>query len=90
MKYDCQLAGVSARPPDRVELIDAGSLGYGTGGPTASPSAEAGKLPSPNHCESRDFLLVFTNLSLSKRVEYANKYDIYIDRSGYWARGASR
>ena len=31
MKYsDRQLAGLSARPPDRVELIDAGSLGYGT------------------------------------------------------------
>ena len=26
-----QLAGLSARPPDRVELIGAGSLGYGTG-----------------------------------------------------------
>ena len=25
------LAGLSARPPDRVELIGAGSLGYGTG-----------------------------------------------------------
>ena len=36
MKYsDRQLAGLSAGPPDRVELIDAGSLGYGTG-PTAS------------------------------------------------------
>ena len=32
MKYrDRQLAGLSARPPDRVELIGAGSLGYGTG-----------------------------------------------------------
>ena len=32
MKYsDRQLAGLSTRPPDRVELIDAGSLGYGTG-----------------------------------------------------------
>jgi len=28
---DRHLAGLSARPPDRVELIDAGSLGYGTG-----------------------------------------------------------
>ena len=25
------LAGLSASPPDRVELIGAGSLGYGTG-----------------------------------------------------------
>ena len=32
MKYsDRHLAGLSARPPDRVELIGAGSLGYGTG-----------------------------------------------------------
>ena len=32
MKYsDHHLAGLSARPPDRVELIGAGSLGYGTG-----------------------------------------------------------
>ena len=32
MKYsDHQLAGLSARPPDRVELNGAGSLGYGTG-----------------------------------------------------------
>jgi len=32
MKYsDRHLAGLSARPPDRVELIDTGSLGYGTG-----------------------------------------------------------
>ncbi|EOD34985.1 hypothetical protein EMIHUDRAFT_228023 [Emiliania huxleyi CCMP1516] len=32
MKYsDRHLAGLFARPPDRVELIDAGSLGYGTG-----------------------------------------------------------
>jgi len=33
MKYsDRHLAGLSARPPDRVELTDgAGSLGYGTG-----------------------------------------------------------
>jgi len=31
-KYsDRHLAGLSARPPDRVELISAGSLGYGTG-----------------------------------------------------------
>ena len=31
-KYsDRHLAGLSARPPDRVELIGAGSLGYGTG-----------------------------------------------------------
>ena len=32
MKYsDRHPAGLSARPPDRVELIGAGSLGYGTG-----------------------------------------------------------
>ena len=32
LKYsDRQLAGLSAGPPDRVELIGAGSLGYGTG-----------------------------------------------------------
>ncbi|EOD16488.1 hypothetical protein EMIHUDRAFT_316491 [Emiliania huxleyi CCMP1516] len=32
MKYsDRHLAGLSAAPPDRVELIGAGSLGYGTG-----------------------------------------------------------
>ena len=32
MKYsDRHLAGLSAGPPDRVELIGAGSLGYGTG-----------------------------------------------------------
>ena len=32
IKYsDRYLAGLSARPPDRVELIGAGSLGYGTG-----------------------------------------------------------
>ncbi|EOD21558.1 hypothetical protein EMIHUDRAFT_315817 [Emiliania huxleyi CCMP1516] len=32
MKYsDRHLAGLSARPPDRVELNGAGSLGYGTG-----------------------------------------------------------
>ena len=32
MKYsDRQLAGLSARPPDRAELIDAGSLCYDRG-----------------------------------------------------------
>ena len=32
IKYsDRHLAGLSARPPDRVELNGAGSLGYGTG-----------------------------------------------------------
>ena len=32
MKYsDRHLAGLSAGPPDRVELIGAGSFGYGTG-----------------------------------------------------------
>ena len=32
LKYsDRHLAGLFARPPDRVELIGAGSLGYGTG-----------------------------------------------------------
>ena len=32
MKYsDRNLTGLSAGPPDRVELIGAGSLGYGTG-----------------------------------------------------------
>ena len=32
LKYsDRHLAGLSAGPPDRVELIGAGSLGYGTG-----------------------------------------------------------
>ena len=34
MKYsdsDRHLAGLSTGPPDRVELIGAGSLGYGTG-----------------------------------------------------------
>ena len=34
MKYSdrhASLAGLFARPPDRVELIGAGSLGYGTG-----------------------------------------------------------
>ena len=32
MKYsDRHLAGLFAGPPDRVELIGAGSLGYGTG-----------------------------------------------------------
>ena len=32
MKYsDRHLAGLFARPPDRVKLIDAGSLGYETG-----------------------------------------------------------
>ena len=38
------------------------SLGYGTG---AQLRLRADKLPSPNHCESRDFLLVFKNLCLS-------------------------
>ena len=28
----------------------------------------ANKLPSPNHCESRDFLLVNKNLSLTRKV----------------------
>ncbi|EOD34814.1 hypothetical protein EMIHUDRAFT_363254 [Emiliania huxleyi CCMP1516] len=31
VQSDRHLAGLSARPPDRVELIGAGSLGYGTG-----------------------------------------------------------
>jgi len=48
MKYrDRQLAGLSARPPDRVELIGAGSLGYGTG--PSQLRLRADKLPSPNH-----------------------------------------
>ena len=64
MKYsDRHLAGLSARPPDRVELIGAGSLGYGTG--PSFVRLRANKLPSPNLCERRDFLLVFKNLSLS-------------------------
>ena len=38
MKYsDRHLAGLSARPPDRVELIGAGSLGYGTGPSLGDP-----------------------------------------------------
>ena len=37
MKYsDRHLAGLSASPPDRVELIGAGSLGYGTGAPASA------------------------------------------------------
>jgi len=64
MKYsDRHLAGLSAGPPDRVELIDAGSLGYGTG-----PSFGRGltdKLPSPNHSGRRVFL-VFKNLHEKK------------------------
>ena len=42
MKYsDRHLAGLFARPPDRVELIDAGSLGYGTADrPQLAASAE--------------------------------------------------
>ena len=58
MKYDCQLAGVSARPPDRVELIGAGSRLRDR----PQLRLRANKLPSPNHCGRRDFLLVFTNL----------------------------
>ena len=62
MKYsDRQLAGLSAGPPDRVELIGAGSLGYVRDRPQLR--LRANKLPSPNHCESRDFLLVNKNLS---------------------------
>merc|ERR1711998_331164 len=34
----------------------------------------ANKLPSPNHCESRDFLLVFKNLSL--KVGLADKPEV--------------
>merc|ERR1711904_236394 len=57
MKYsDRHLAGLSAGPPDRVELIGAGSLGYGTGGPQLRLRADKR--------ESRDFLLVNKNLSL--------------------------
>ena len=47
MKYsDRQLAGLSVRkqgslPPDRVEFIDAGSLGYGTGPASAEGSQAA-------------------------------------------------
>ena len=57
------LAGLSARP-DRVELIGAGSLGYGVRD-RPQLRLRANKLPSPNHCVSRDFLLVFKNLSLN-------------------------
>ena len=52
---------------DRVELIDAGSLRYGTG--PSQLRLRANKLPSPNHCESRDFLLVNENLSLRKEEQ---------------------
>ena len=65
-----QLAGLSARPPERVEFIDAGSLGELWDRPQLRLRAD--KLPSPsaNHCESRDFLLVsnscwFSKISLS-------------------------
>ena len=58
MKYsDRHLAGLSAGPPDRVELIGAGSLARLRDRPQLR--LRANKLPSPNHCESRDFLLVF-------------------------------
>ena len=58
MKYsDRHLAGLSAITPDRVELIGAGSLGYGLRD-RPQLRLRANKLPSPNHCESRDFLLV--------------------------------
>ena len=63
MKYsDRQLAGLSARPPDRVELIGAGSL-LSRLRDRPQLRLRADKLPSPNHCERRDFLLVFKNLS---------------------------
>merc|ERR1712094_34912 len=63
MKYsNRQLAGLSAGPPDRVEhrrglsrLRDRPQL-----------RLRANKLPSPNHCESRDFLLANKNLSQPK------------------------
>ena len=63
MKYsDRHLAGLSAGLPDRVELIGAGCLSRLRDRPQLRLRAD--KLPSPNHCESRDFLLGFKNLSL--------------------------
>ena len=52
MKYsDRHLAGLSAAgPPDRVELIGAGSARL-RDRPQLRLSLRAYKLPSPNHCE---------------------------------------
>ena len=62
MKYsDRHLAGpLSARPPDRVELNGAG---FSRLRDRPQLRLRADKLPSPNHCARRDFLLVFKNLS---------------------------
>merc|ERR1712216_861518 len=63
MKYsDRQLAGLSAGPPDRPRRTHRRGLSRLRDRPQLR--LRANKLPSPNHCESRDFLLVFKNLSL--------------------------
>merc|ERR1712127_1024277 len=63
MKYsDRQLAGLSAGPP-RPRRTHRRGLSRLRDRPQLR--LRANKLPSPNHCESRDFLLVFKNLSLS-------------------------
>ena len=66
MKYsDRHLAGLSARPPGPRRTHRRG-LSRLRDQPQLRLRLRANKLPSPNHCgESRDFLLVFKNLSRS-------------------------
>ena len=62
MKYsDRRLAGLSAGPPDRPRRTHRRGLFRLRDRPQLR--LRANKLPSPNHFESRDFLLVFKNLS---------------------------
>ena len=66
MKYsDRHLAGLSARPP-RPRRTQRRGLSRLRDRPQLRLRAD--KLPSPNHCESRDFLLVFKNLSHNQGV----------------------
>ena len=75
MKYsDRHLAGLSAGPP-RPRRTHRRGLSRLRDRPQLR--LRANKLPSPNHCERRDFLLVFKNLSRDFRPSDGGGYVAY-------------
>ena len=72
MKYsDRHLAGLSVRKAPRPRRTHRRGLSRLRDRPQLR--LRANKLPSPNHCESRDFLLVNKNLSLSLSLKRVKK-----------------
>ena len=87
MKYsDRHLAGLSAGPPT------ASNSRRGLSRLRDRPQLRlrANKLPSPNHCESRDFLLVNKNLSLSQAGRTETREGCRLPPPGAGARRGGR